>query len=106
MAKPKFAASEGQIKVEIMMARVLMYTTAICPYCVNAKKLLAQKGVKVEEIRVDQNPQLRSEMMQKSGQRTVPQIWIGELHVGGFTDLWALDKQGKLDGLLQNNSVD
>jgi glutaredoxin 3 len=85
------------------MARVLMYTTAICPYCVNAKKLLAQKGVSVEEIRVDQNPQLRSEMMQKSGQRTVPQIWIGELHVGGFTDLWALDKQGKLDGLLQNN---
>jgi glutaredoxin 3 len=85
------------------MARVLMYTTAICPYCVNAKKLLAQKGVNVEEIRVDQNPQLRSEMMQKSGQRTVPQIWIGEFHVGGFTDLWALDKQGKLDGLLQNN---
>lgn len=85
------------------MARVLMYTTAICPYCVNAKKLLAQKGVDVEEIRVDQNPQLRVEMMQKSGQRTVPQIWIGELHVGGFTDLWALDKQGKLDGLLHNN---
>jgi glutaredoxin 3 len=85
------------------MARVLMYSTAICPYCVNAKKLLAQKGVNVEEIRVDQNPQLRSEMMQKSGQRTVPQIWIGEFHVGGFTDLWALDKQGKLDGLLQNN---
>jgi glutaredoxin 3 len=80
-----------------------MYTTAICPYCVNAKKLLAQKGVDVEEIRVDQNPQLRNEMMQKSGQRTVPQIWIGEFHVGGFTDLWALDKQGKLDGLLQNN---
>lgn len=85
------------------MARVLMYTTAICPYCVNAKKLLAQKGVEVEEIRVDQNPQLRIDMMQKSGQRTVPQIWIGELHVGGFTDLWALDKQGKLDGLLHNN---
>ena len=85
------------------MARVLMYTTAVCPYCVNAKKLLAHKGVDVEEIRVDQNPELRVEMMQKSGQRTVPQIWIGDLHVGGFTDLWALDKQGKLDGLLQNN---
>lgn len=85
------------------MARVLMYTTAVCPYCVNAKKLLAQKGVDVEEVRVDQNPQLRIEMMQKSGQRTVPQIWIGDFHVGGFTDLWALDKQGKLDGLLQNN---
>ncbi len=80
-----------------------MYTTAICPYCVNAKKLLAQKGVDVKEIRVDQNPQLRTEMMQKSGQRTVPQIWIGEFHVGGFTDLLALEKQGKLDNLLANN---
>lgn len=85
------------------MAHVVMYTTAICPYCVNAKRLLAQKGVSVEEIRVDQNPQLRAEMMQKSGQRTVPQIWIGEFHVGGFTDLLALDKQGKLDNLLTNN---
>ena len=103
MAKSKFATGERQVKAEIIMARVLMYTTAICPYCVNAKKLLAQKGVSVEEIRVDQNPQLRAKMMQQSGQRTVPQIWIGEFHVGGFTDLWALDKQGKLDGLLQNN---
>lgn len=82
------------------MARVLMYTTAICPYCNNAKKLLAEKGVVPEEIRVDREPQLRTEMMAKSGQRTVPQIWIGETHVGGFTDLWALDKAGKLDALL------
>ncbi len=77
-----------------------MYTTAICPYCNNAKKLLAEKGVVPEEIRVDREPQLRTEMMAKSGQRTVPQIWIGETHVGGFTDLWALDKAGKLDALL------
>ncbi len=82
------------------MARVLMYTTAVCPFCVNAKKLLAQKGVAVEEIRVDSQPQLCQEMMAKSGQRTVPQIWIGDTHVGGFTDLWALDKAGKLDPLL------
>ncbi len=82
------------------MARVLMYTTAICPYCNNAKKLLAEKGVVPEEVRVDREPQLRAEMMAKSGQRTVPQIWIGETHVGGFTDLWALDKAGKLDSLL------
>lgn len=82
------------------MARVTMYTTAVCPYCVNAKKLLAQKGVAVEEIRVDTQPHLRQEMMDKSGQRTVPQIWIGDYHVGGFTDLWALDKAGKLDPLL------
>lgn len=82
------------------MARVLMYTTAMCPYCVNAKKLLAEKGVEVEEIRVDRDPQLRQEMMEKSRQRTVPQIWIDDFHVGGFTDLWALDKSGKLNGLL------
>jgi glutaredoxin 3 len=82
------------------MAQVIMYTTAVCPYCVNAKKLLAQKGVEVEEIRVDSQPHLRQEMMDKSGQRTVPQIWIGSHHVGGFTDLWALDKAGKLDALL------
>ncbi len=83
------------------MSKVVMYTTAVCPYCVNAKKLLAEKGVVPEEIRIDTQPQLRQEMMQKSGQRTVPQIWIGETHVGGFTDLWALDKAGKLDSLLQ-----
>lgn len=82
------------------MARVLMYTTAVCPYCVNAKKLLAQKGVDVEEVRVDREPHLRQEMMEKSKQRTVPQIWIGDVHVGGFTDLWALDKNGRLDELL------
>lgn len=85
------------------MARVLMYTTAVCPFCVNAKKLLAQKGVTPEEIRVDQNPQLREEMMKKSGQRTVPQIWIGDYHVGGFTDLLALDRQGKLNELLKGD---
>lgn len=86
------------------MPRVLMYTTAICPYCNNAKKLLAEKGVVPEEIRVDREPQLRTEMMAKSGQRTVPQIWIGETHVGGFSDLWALDKAGKLDAMLEQPS--
>lgn len=85
------------------MARVLMYTTAICPYCINAKKLLAEKGIVPEEIRVDSRPGLREEMMSKSGQRTVPQIWIGDFHVGGFTDLWALDKAGKLDSLLMQS---
>lgn len=83
------------------MPRIVMYTTAICPYCNNAKKLLQEKGVSWEEIRVDTNPELRTEMMAKSGQRTVPQIWIGDTHVGGFTDLWALDRAGKLDSLLK-----
>ncbi len=86
-----------------MIARILMYTTAICPYCVNAKKLFAQKGMVVEEIRVDQNPELRHQMMEKSGQRTVPQIWIDDYHVGGFTDLLALEKKGQLDSLLQKS---
>ncbi|MCP8899614.1 glutaredoxin 3 [Gilvimarinus sp. HB14] len=82
------------------MAKVRMYTTAICPFCVNAKRLLASKGVEAEEIRVDREPGLRQKMMAESGQQTVPQIWIGERHVGGFTDLWALDKRGELDSLL------
>lgn len=77
-----------------------MYTTAVCPYCVNAKRLLDAKGVAVEEIRVDREPHLRQKMMADSGRHTVPQIWIGDVHVGGFTDLWALDRQGKLDALL------
>lgn len=82
------------------MSKVVMYTTAVCPFCVNAKQLLKSKGVDFEEIRVDREPKLRERMMAESGQRTVPQIWVGETHVGGFTDLWALDKSGKLDDLL------
>ncbi|BFM22264.1 glutaredoxin 3 [Gilvimarinus japonicus] len=83
------------------MAKVTIYTTAICPFCVSAKRLLASKGiVNITEVRVDREPAKRKEMMAKSGQRTVPQIWIGERHVGGFTDLSALDKRGELDPLL------
>lgn len=82
------------------MSKVMMYTTAACPFCVNAKRLLGDKGVPYEEIRVDREPRLRERMMAESGQRTVPQIWVGETHVGGFTDLWALDKSGKLNSML------
>ena len=83
------------------MAKVLMYSTAVCPYCVNAERLLASKGVKaIETVRVDLDPQRRVEMMERSGRRTVPQIWIGERHVGGFDDLHALDQAGELDVLL------
>ncbi|WP_049723234.1 glutaredoxin 3 [Gilvimarinus polysaccharolyticus] len=83
------------------MAKVVMYTTATCPFCINAKRLLASKAVTdINEIRVDRIPAKRQEMMAKSGQRTVPQIWIGERHVGGFTELRALDKRGELDRLL------
>lgn len=82
------------------MAKVVMYTTAVCPFCINAKHLLEGKGVAFEEIRVDRDPPLREKMMADSGQRTVPQIWVGDTHVGGFTDLWALEKSGKLDDML------
>lgn len=78
-----------------------MYTTQFCPYCVRAKQLLNAKDVTVEEVRVDLNPEERAKMMQLSGRRTVPQIWIGETHVGGFDELWALDRKGELDPLLE-----
>jgi glutaredoxin 3 len=83
------------------MTNIIMYTTAVCPYCVNAERLLNSKGVKeINKIRVDLQPELRQEMMQKTGRRTVPQIYIGEQHIGGFDDLRALDLAGGLDPLL------
>jgi len=85
-----------------MNARVLMYTTAVCPYCVRAKQLLKARGVtEIEEVRVDLDPDRRDEMMQKTLRRTVPQIFIGETHVGGCDDLHALDAAGGLRPLLE-----
>lgn len=83
------------------MPKVLMYLTASCPFCQSADRLLQQKGVAVEKIRVDLEPARRAEMMQKSGRRTVPQIWIDGLHIGGCDDLYALERAGKLDALLK-----
>ncbi len=83
------------------MPAVTIYTTRICPYCIRAKQLLESKGIDFTEIGVDTQPQLRLEMMQKSGRRTVPQIWVGDTHVGGFDDLWMMDRSGKLDRLLE-----
>jgi glutaredoxin 3 len=83
------------------MAKVLMYLTASCPFCQSADRLLQQKGAAVEKIRVDLEPARRAEMMQKSGRRTVPQIWIGSRHVGGCDDLYALERAGELDSLLK-----
>ncbi len=83
------------------MARVVMYCTATCPYCQSAERLLNEKGVRdIEKIRVDLEPVRREEMMQRSGRRTVPQIWIGEAHVGGCDDLYALERAGRLEGML------
>ncbi|HLS85159.1 MAG TPA: glutaredoxin 3 [Burkholderiales bacterium] len=79
-----------------------MYATAACPYCQSASRLLERKGAQdVELIRVDLHPERRAEMMERSGRRTVPQIWIGERHIGGCDDLYALEREGKLDPLLK-----
>ena len=85
-----------------MTVRVVMYSSGVCPYCTMAERLLTAKGVDViEKIRIDLEPQQRADMMAKTGRRTVPQIYIGDTHVGGFDDLTALDRGGKLDALLQ-----
>jgi len=86
------------------MARILMYCTRVCPYCIRAEQLLAKKGVvpdTIEKIRVDDQPERRDEMIRLTGRRTVPQIYIGERHVGGFDDLAELDAAGELDALLR-----
>lgn len=86
------------------MANVIMYSTALCPYCVMAERLLLNKGVQnIQKIRVDLEPERRLEMMEKTRRRTVPQIYIGETHVGGYDDLAALERAGRLDRLLAND---
>lgn len=84
-----------------MTQRVLMYCTAVCPYCVRAEQLLKQRGIDaIEKIRVDLEPGRRNEMVARTGRRTVPQIYIGDTHVGGFDDIAALDRAGRLVPLL------
>jgi glutaredoxin 3 len=83
------------------MPKVVIYTTSSCPYCIAAKRLLTQKGVSFEEIGVDGDPGGRAKMSERAGgRRTVPQIFIGESHVGGCDDLYALEQAGRLDALL------
>lgn len=83
------------------MANIIMYSTATCPYCANAERLLMSKGVKeINKIRIDMQPEKREEMMQKTGRRTVPQIYIDGRYIGGFDDLHALDLAGELEPLL------
>lgn len=83
------------------MAHVVMYCTAVCPYCVMAERLLHARGVaEIEKVRVDLQPELRIAMMERTGRRTVPQIWIGGTHVGGYDDLAALEHAGELTELL------
>ena len=83
------------------MAKIVMYATGVCPFCLMAERLLRSKGVsEIEKIRVDLEPARRAEMMQRTGRRTVPQIYVGDRHVGGYDDLAALDRAGGLDPLL------
>jgi glutaredoxin 3 len=83
------------------MAKVMMYATGVCPYCLMAERLLKAKGVTdIQKVRVDLEPERRDEMMSRTGRRTVPQIYVGERHVGGYDDLAALDRAGGLDPLL------
>lgn len=83
------------------MPHILMYSTGTCPYCIRAEQLLNSKGItEIEKIRVDLTPERREEMMNRTGRRTVPQIYIDDRHVGGFDDLAALDRVGELDALL------
>ena len=89
------------------MTKVLMYCTAVCPHCVSAERLLRAKGVvEIEKIRVDVQPELRLAMTEKTGRRTVPQIYVGTYHVGGFDDLLRLERRGELSRILFDKPVD
>jgi len=86
--------------------KVLMYATGICPYCIRAEQLLRSKGVQeIEKIRIDLEPARRAEMMTRTGRRTVPQIYIGDRHVGGYDDLAALDRAGRLTAMLAGEAA-
>jgi glutaredoxin 3 len=87
------------------VASVLMYCTAACPFCQSAERLLLRKGARIDKVRIDLEPARRAEMTQKSGgRRTVPQIWIDSRHVGGCDDLYTLEREGRLDLLLEGKS--
>ena len=89
------------------MPRVLMYCTAVCPYCVAAERLLTKKGVSgIEKVRVDLDASRRAEMMERTDRRTVPQIFIDDFHVGGFDELAALDHAGRLESLLAQSTAE
>ncbi len=84
-----------------MVAKILMYGTRCCPYCRMAERLLAAKGVQIEKVMVDENPVRRDEMTLRAGRTSVPQIFIGDVHVGGYAELAGLERTGKLDVLLE-----
>lgn len=85
-----------------MVAKVLMYSSRLCPYCRMAERLLEQKGIQAEKVMVDEDPARREEMTRRAGRTSVPQIFIGETHVGGYTELAGLERAGQLDTLLKS----
>ena len=91
------------MNTDVKNNQIIIYSTLICPYCNAAKQLLKSKDLDYLEIRVDQDRQQRQVMMEKSGRTSVPQIFINNQHVGGFDDLYALNRSGKLDSILNNN---
>ena len=105
MGRGRPAAEKGFAEVSGVQ-RVLMYSTGVCPFCVRAEQLLLARGVAtIDKIRIDLDPQRRSEMLERTARRTVPQIYIGETHVGGFDDLLAFDRAGKLLPLLAGDAA-
>lgn len=89
---------------EVSQAQITMYSTRFCPYCMRARSLLNHKGWSFNDIAVDGNPELRAEMMEKSGRHTVPQIWIGEEHIGGCDELVQLEMAGKLETMVEGDN--
>ena len=83
------------------MPEILIYTSTICPYCIMAKRLLDNKGASYQEINIDKQPVMREKMMRETKRRTVPQIYIGDQHIGGFDELYALDRKNELDSLIE-----
>lgn len=100
MGQSAIARGQQSVTRRPMSAGIVMYSTRFCPYCVRARNLFAAKNAEITDVSVDGRPELRREMIQRSGRHTVPQIWIGDLHVGGFDDLALLERQGRLDELL------
>jgi len=94
------AVPMSQEVTSVSQNKVVMYSSRFCPFCFRAKALLEQKNASINEIMVDQEPQIRQKMMQDSGRHTVPQIWIGEQHIGGCDELMALERSNKLEAML------
>ena len=110
MARPKFTRGKGVIKFEtdsisghhlgIIMTDVVLYGTRFCPFCTAARRLLTARGINFQDVPLENNPELRASVMARSSRNTVPQIWIGDRHVGGYTELLTLEDDGELDGLV------